>query len=103
MRDHQRARQNVTAQGDERKVDNTGKTYKGEWKEEYAFILPDCINSKSICVIYDKVVAICKDCNFQRHYERKHSNFKEAHPLQTEAETYSTDRWICTSVHIKPL
>lgn len=68
-----------------RKVDSEGRTYKEEWKEKYAFILPDFINSKPVCLICNEVVAVCKEYNIQRHHKTKHGNFKEAYPLQTEA------------------
>lgn len=68
-----------------RKVDSEVRKYKEEWKEKYAFILPDFINAKPVCLICNEVVAVYKEYNIQRHHETNHGNFKDAYPPQTEA------------------
>lgn len=67
-----------------RKVDGECRTYKEEWKERYAFILPDFINAKPVCLICNDAVAVCKEYNVRRHHETKHGNFAVSYPLQTE-------------------
>ncbi|KAM3860305.1 SCAN domain-containing protein 3-like [Diretmus argenteus] len=67
-----------------RKVDSECRTYKEEWKENYAFILPDFINAKPVCLICNEAIAVCKEYNIRRHHDTKHGNFKEAYPLRTE-------------------
>ncbi|XP_042338408.1 SCAN domain-containing protein 3-like [Plectropomus leopardus] len=72
-----------------RKVDSKGRTYKEEWREKYAFILPDFMNAKPVCLICNEVVAVCKEYNIRRHHETKHGNFKAAYPLQTLTAGYA--------------
>src|SRR4029434_4693005 len=43
-----------------RKVDNDNRAYKGEWKDNFALILPGFTNGKPMCLICNKVVAVCK-------------------------------------------
>lgn len=70
-----------------RKVDSECRTYKEEWKQRYAFILPAFINAKPTCLICNEVVAVCKEYNIRRHHEAKHGHFKNAYPLGTEVRS----------------
>ena len=59
-----------------RKIDSESRTYKEEWKQRYAFILPAFINAKPMCLICNEAVAVCKEYNIRRHHETKHGQFK---------------------------
>uniref|UniRef100_A0A8C5FQQ1 DUF4371 domain-containing protein n=1 Tax=Gadus morhua TaxID=8049 RepID=A0A8C5FQQ1_GADMO len=70
-----------------RKIDSECRTYKEEWKQRYAFILPAFINAKPTCLICNEAVAVCKEYNIRRHHETKHGQFKNAYPPGTEVRT----------------
>src|SRR4029434_5399274 len=67
------------------KVDNQNRAYKGEWKDNFAFILPGFTNGKPMCLICNEVIAVCKGYNIKRHHETKHGSFNVAYPLLSEA------------------
>ena len=70
-----------------RKIDSECRTYKEEWKQRYAFILPAFINAKPTCLICNEAVAVCKEYKIRRHHETKHGQFKNAYPPGTEVRT----------------
>lgn len=71
-----------------RKIDSECRTYKEEWKQRYAFILPAFINAKPTCLICNEAVAVCKEYNIRRHHETKHGQFKNVYPPGTEVRTH---------------
>ena len=73
------------SKGLKRKVDNDNRTYKEEWRDNFAFILPGFTNGKPMCLICNEVVAVCKGYNIKRHHETKHGSFNVAYPLLSEA------------------
>lgn len=76
------------SKGLKRKVD---RTYKEEWKEKYAFILPDFMNAKPVRLICNEAIAVCKEYNVRWHHERKHGTFQAAFPLHSEAKKCKTE------------
>ncbi|XP_061587408.1 general transcription factor II-I repeat domain-containing protein 2-like [Cololabis saira] len=82
-----------------RKVDSEGRTYKEEWKEKYAFILPEFINAKPVCLICNEVVAVCKEYNIRRHHDTKHGTFKVAYPLQTGTRRHKLEALTASYAH----
>ncbi|XP_061589548.1 SCAN domain-containing protein 3-like [Cololabis saira] len=82
-----------------RKVDSEGRTDKEEWKEKYAFILPDFINAKPVCLICNEVVAVCKEYNIRRHHDTKHGTFKVAYPLQTGTRRHKLEALTASYAH----
>lgn len=57
------------------KFDSENRSFKDEWAENYAFILP-AKSSKPVCLICTESIAVVKSGNVKRHYETKHSNFE---------------------------
>uniref|UniRef100_UPI00358F7E2A general transcription factor II-I repeat domain-containing protein 2-like n=1 Tax=Myxine glutinosa TaxID=7769 RepID=UPI00358F7E2A len=82
-----------------RKVDSENRTFKEEWKESYAFILPSFVNAKPLCLICNKVVVACKEYNIKRHHKTKHGTFKVAFPLQSETRKRKIDALTASYAH----
>ena len=66
-----------------RKFENENLTFKEEWIEKYAFILPTS-TSNPYCLICSQNVALVKTSNLKRHYETRHSGFEEKYKQGTE-------------------
>ena len=66
-----------------RKFDNENRTFKEEWIEKYAFILPTS-SWNPYCLICSQNVALVKSSNLKRHYETRHSGFEEKYKQGTE-------------------
>src|SRR4029434_10455344 len=47
-----------------RRVDNQNTVYKGEWKDNFAFILPGLTNVNPVCLICNEVVVVCKTLTY---------------------------------------
>ena len=54
-----------------RKFFNENHTFKEQWIERYAFILPTP-SSNPYCLICSQNLALVKSSNLKRHYETKH-------------------------------
>jgi hypothetical protein len=55
-----------------RKIVDENRKYSEEWKEKYFFIIQ---NTKLMCLICRKTVAVFKEYNVNRHYETKHNDY----------------------------
>ncbi|XP_045139323.1 general transcription factor II-I repeat domain-containing protein 2-like [Portunus trituberculatus] len=69
-----------------RKVNSENHSFKDEWTDNYAFILP-AKSSKPVCLICSESIAVVKSGNVKCHYEMKHSNFEKNYPQNTETHS----------------
>ena len=74
-----------------RKFDEENRSFKKEWTQQYAFILPPT-SSKPLCLICNESVALVKSSNLKRHYETKHSKFEGMYQQKTEERKNKIDR-----------
>ena len=58
-----------------RKFDEENRSFKKEWTQQCAFILPLSV-SKPLCLTCNESVALVKSSNLQQHYDTKHSKFE---------------------------
>ncbi len=57
-----------------RKIDRENRKFNNEWELEYFFIEN---NGKLLCLIRNENITNIKKQNIERHYEKKHENYKE--------------------------
>jgi len=57
-----------------RKIDRENRKFNNEWELEYFFIEND---GKLLFLICNENIANVKKQNIERHYEKKHENYKE--------------------------
>ena len=49
-----------------RKIESEGRVFNSEWTSEYLFTV---VNSKTLCLVYQNVVSVPKECNLRRHFK----------------------------------
>jgi len=74
-----------------RKFDDENRSFKEEWIEQYAFILPTA-SSKPLCLMCSETIALVKSSNMKRHYETKHSGFEKKYQQGTEERKYKINQ-----------
>ena len=79
------------ASSKKRKYEEENRSFKEEWTQQYAFILPPS-GSKPLCLICNESIALVKICNLKRHYDAKHRKFESMYPQKTEERKNKIDR-----------
>ena len=77
--------------GKRRKVHDEGRTFKSAWTEKYIFV-EHC--SKPVCLICQTSIAVMREFSEKRHYETRHSKYKEYVGENRKLKIKKFEKWI---------
>jgi hypothetical protein len=67
----------------QRKVDFENRLFQDSWTENYLFVLSPSGN-KPVCLLCNESIAVVKQSNIKRHFEKKHATFNEQFPIASQ-------------------
>ena len=74
-----------------RKFDEESRSFKKEWTQQYAFILPPS-GLEPLCLICNESAALVNSSNLKRHYDTTHSKFELMYQQKTEERKNKIDQ-----------
>ncbi len=62
----------------QRKVDSENRAFQAAWTDNFLFVMTR--GDRPVCLICNEIIAVLKQSNLKRHFDKKHGTFNDQFP-----------------------